>query len=140
MRRKCKGRSVTFCLSIGHPVAMKPSMKNPLRVLGLTLVSVAALCGCISHEETVYRDVTRMSVEFENETAARIFYEALSKSPAKERNSDSSTTVSIPIVFEHKRREVGGENLAFNNAVSRCDTNRDGKVTELEAKIYAENR
>lgn len=129
-----------FCLSISHPTAMKPSMKTPLGVLCLTILSATVMTGCITHEETVYHDVTRMSVEFENETAARVFYEALSKTPAKDRGNESSTSVSIPIVFEHKRREVGGENLAFNNAVTRCDTNRDGKITELEAKIYSENR
>lgn len=115
-------------------------MKTPLGVLCLTILSATVMTGCITHEETVYHDVTRMSVEFENETAARVFYEALSKTPAKDRGNESSTSVSIPIVFEHKRREVGGENLAFNNAVTRCDTNRDGKITELEAKIYSENR
>jgi hypothetical protein len=98
------------------------------------------LSGCISHEETVYRDAPRTKVEFENETAARWFYEALSKSPTKRGKNESTTEVSVPIIFSHKTHQVTGENGLFNEAVSRCDTNNDGKITELEAKIYSENR
>jgi hypothetical protein len=94
--------------------------------------------GCISHSETTYRDVTRVPVEFENEAAGRIFYEALSKRHAPQAH-ESKTDVSIPVVFEHKTHEVSGPNVAFNEAVARCDTNKDGKITELEAKIFAQN-
>jgi hypothetical protein len=30
--------------------------------------------------------------------------------------------------------------VAFNNAVMRCDTNKDGVITEAEARIFAENK
>jgi hypothetical protein len=96
------------------------------------------LAGCISHEETSYRDVARVPVEFENETAGRTFYEGLSRMRTPQ-SVESKTDVSIPVVFEHKTREVSGPNLAFNNAVTRCDTNKDGRITELEAKIFAQN-
>jgi hypothetical protein len=42
------------------------------------------------------------------------------------------------VVFDHKRRVVEGESVAFNHAVLRCDTNGDGRITELEARIFAE--
>lgn len=99
-----------------------------------------ALGGCITHEETVYRDVERVKVEFENDTAARVFYEALSKAPASRRREESRTEVNIPVVFEHKRKVVMGDNAAFNEAVTACDTNRDGRITEHEARIFAEQR
>ncbi|MHB8523350.1 MAG: hypothetical protein ACYDH9_21705 [Limisphaerales bacterium] len=99
-----------------------------------------ALPGCITHEETVYRDVERAKVEFENDTAARVFYEALSKAPASRRRVESRTEVNIPVVFEHRRRVVMGDNAAFNEAVSACDTNRDGRITEPEARIFAARR
>ena len=98
------------------------------------------LTGCISHETTVYRDTERRKVEFESETAGRIFYEALSKVPAARGRRESKTEVSIPVVFDHKTRTVAGPNTAFNDAVERCDTNQDGKITEREARIYAEQR
>jgi len=35
---------------------------------------------------------------------------------------------------------VRSENAAFNHAVRRCDTNQDGKITEQEARIFAEQQ
>lgn len=99
-----------------------------------------ALTGCISHDETIYRDEPRAKVEFENDAAARHFYEALSRAPSDRGKAESTTEVHIPIVFEHKQRVVRGENIAFNEAVRRCDTNGDGRITELEARIFAEHR
>ena len=100
------------------------------------LVLVSA--GCISTETTEYRDVERVPVTFENETAARLFYEALSQRPSAKTGSESKTEVCLPIIFDHKRRVVTGNNATFNEAVNLCDSNRDGKITELEAKIFSE--
>jgi hypothetical protein len=102
---------------------------------GLLLLLAA---GCISHEETTYREVPRVPVEFESEVAGRIFYESLSKMRPP-HTSESKTDVSLPIVFEHKTRAVSGPSIAFNQAVARCDTNKDGRITELEANIFAQN-
>ena len=110
--------------------------------LGLfSLVSVAALAftGCISTHKTVYRDQERLRVEFENDKAGRMFYEALSRQcPAHER-TESDTQISVPLVFKHKHRIVEGESSAFNQAVRRCDTNGDGRITEQEARIFSES-
>ncbi len=106
----------------------------------LTVSAGLLASGCITHEETVYKDVPRAKVEFENDTAGRIFYEALSnmKSPGRE---ESRTEVDIPVVFEHKHRVMsGGANMTFNDAVRECDTNQDAKITEQEARIFAERK
>jgi hypothetical protein len=50
-------------------------------------ISGVFICGCISHERTVYEEVPRSRVEFENDKAARVFYETLSKAPPR-RQSD----------------------------------------------------
>jgi hypothetical protein len=92
--------------------------------------------GCITHEETVYRDTDRLPVEFENDTAARVFYERLSVASDKS-STDSKTQVHIPLVFRDERKTVSGPNRAFNRAVERCDTNKDGRITEQEARIFA---
>jgi len=105
---------------------------------GLALALAALNTGCISTEQTVYQDQERVKVEFENDTAGRLFYEALSKQQSRRGRSESKTEVSIPVVFDHKRRVVEGESVAFNEAVRRCDTNGDGRITELEARIFAE--
>lgn len=92
--------------------------------------------GCINQHKTVYRDVERTPVSFESETAGRVFYETLSKMPPQSR-TESKTQVSIPIVFDVSRTEVTGTNTRFNEAVKLCDTNKDGKITEIEANIFA---
>lgn len=103
----------------------------------LALLAVAGLgAGCISQHKTVYRDVDRVPVSFESEIAGRVFYETLSKLPAQSR-SESKTQVSVPVVFDVSRTEVTGSNARFNEAVNLCDTNKDGKITEIEANIFA---
>jgi len=115
-------------------------MKNSFHGWAFTVVLGAILCGCIHQSETVYHNPERAKVEFENEKAARIFCETLSKFPASGGRHESNTTVEIPVVFEHHREVVEGENVAFNEAVRQCDTNQDGKITEMEANIFAETR
>lgn len=100
----------------------------------------ACFSGCVSRDVTVVRDTERRKVEFENDAAARIFYEALSQNPNIGSHAESTTKIDIPVVFEHKRHVVTGPNSAFNQAVTICDSNQDGRITELEAKIFAEQR
>ena len=114
-------------------------MKTRTVVLGLAAAFALSLTGCISTNQTVYREEERVKVEFESDTAGRIFYEALSKARGSHNRSDSTTEVSLPIVFSHKHRVVEGESLAFNQAVRQCDTNGDGRITEQEARIFAES-
>ena len=112
---------------------------NTLCALSSLALALAALnAGCISTEETVYRDQERVKVEFESDTAGRLFYEALSKLKGRYDKRESRTEVSIPVVFDHKRRVIDGENAALNEAVRLCDTNGDGIITDLEARIFDE--
>ena len=110
-------------------------------VLLLSFLAAAGFAGngCISTEKTTYRDGERMRVSFENESAGRMFYEALSKTEGSAKRSESTTEISIPIVFEHKQRTIEGDNMLFNDAVRRCDSNGDGKITEQEARIYLDS-
>lgn len=111
------------------------SMKN---LLLLTSVVALFTTGCIHYQETVVQNDIRTSVTFESDTAARIFYETLSKSVGKEQKQEKKIDISIPIVFAHETKVVYGPNRAFNDAVNRCDTNHDGRITEQEARIYSE--
>ena len=115
-------------------------MKTMLVPALLLALGGLLLPGCISHEETVYRDTTRVKVEFENDAAARLFYETLSRAPDHHSRTESKTEVSIPVVFDHKQKVVDGPSRKFNEAVAICDSNKDGRITELEAKIYAEQK
>jgi len=113
-------------------------MNKTITACAASLAFASLNTGCISTTKTVYNEPERLKVEFENDTAGKMFYEALSKSPRSNR-SESKTDISIPIVFEHKHQVIEGTNVAFNDAVRRCDTNGDGKITELEARIYSES-
>ena len=104
----------------------------------VTLALALLNSACISTERTVYQEPERVKVEFENDAAGRIFYEALSRMQSRHDRNESSTSISIPVVFEHKHRVLEGENMSFNRAVHRCDTNGDGRITEQEARIFAE--
>ncbi len=114
-------------------------MKPRIMKMAVVVAVAALFAGCITHESTVVQDTERTRVEFENDAAARVFYEALSKAACKEDKSESTTKFEIPIIFEHKRHVVTGSGAAFNRAVALCDTNKDGKITESEARIYAEH-
>lgn len=105
--------------------------------MGGTAIGLLA-AGCISNQTTVRREVERTKIEFESEAAARMFYETQSKSSDKNR-SESHTTVEVPFIFHNERRVVPGRNEEFNHAVTVCDSNQDGKITELEARIFAEH-
>lgn len=115
------------------------SMKAKTIILGIAFAFTLALTSCISTDKTVYREEERVKVEFENDTAGRLFYETLSKLRSSHGRTESKTEVSLPIVFEHKRHVVEGESAGFNQAVRRCDTNADGRITETEARIFAES-
>jgi hypothetical protein len=113
---------------------------RPLRSLGcFTLLAILLLTpGCISSHHTTYREETRAKVEFENDTAGRLFYETLSRLREKRGKSESRTEVSLPIIFDRETTVREGESILFNDAVGRCDTNHDGRITELEARIFSE--
>lgn len=121
------------------PAIRRPGLK-PTAGAALLLTPGLAGAGCIHHKTTIYRDTERASVEVESDTAARLFYEASSKTPATRRRTESGTQVRIPIIFEHKHREIEGGNTRFNQAVERRDTHRDGRITAQEARLYAEHR
>jgi hypothetical protein len=121
---------------INHSTPLKPMTKAISRSAVIAAIGML-LTGCISHQSTVYQDAERTRVEFESDAAARLFYETLSKTSGYRDQSESTTTVAIPFLFSSERKVLPGRNVEFNAAVAACDVNRDGKITEQEAKIFA---
>ena len=109
-------------------------MKNRLPAL-ICSVLACALSGCISSRSTSYTDVERTKIAFGSERAGRLFYETLSKLPQEQRE-ESKNEVSL-ILIHLERKTVTGSNRVFNRAVERCDTDKDGTITEEEAQIFA---
>ena len=112
-------------------------MKTAHLRFALLTALATSLAACVSSRETVYREAERVKVEFENDTAARVFYEAFTKSPESHQRNEKTTTFTIPVIIHAQRTEKDSENTAFNAAVRRCDTNADGRITEAEARIFA---
>ncbi|MFM7102886.1 MAG: hypothetical protein ACKOET_03115 [Verrucomicrobiota bacterium] len=112
-------------------------MKRLPRPSLAALAAAALLAGCIHHHSTVRNEEPRLKVDFESDTAGRVFYEALSRSKGPSHRQETRTEFSIPIVFEYEERVIDGDNVRFNRAVRRCDTNQDGRITEQEARIFA---
>lgn len=109
-----------------------------MRALRLVLPFAALVAaGCIHTHDTVVRDEHRIAVEFENDAAGRLFYETLSRMPDSGRKTEKHTEVSLPIIFSHEEKVVRGPNSGFNEAVRRCDTNQDRKISETEARIFS---
>ena len=104
---------------------------------GVLLGSVGL--GCISHQETIRRDEQRLPISFETDAAARTFYEAVEKIRESSTPTESKTEFHIPVIFSHKITTVNGPHQVFNESIRRADTNQDGKITEKEARIFADN-
>ncbi len=111
---------------------------SPARAAALTALLVCS--GCIRHETTTYREEARVPVAFENDAAARLFYETLEHTRSGYGRTESKTDVSLPVVLNHKHRVVQGESVAFNRAVRRCDANADGLITEQEARGFSKRK
>lgn len=110
------------------------------RLYWLAAVSAGVLAsGCITHDETTYRDVSRIDVKFENDTASGIFYGALARSTSGHGVQESTTRVTVPFLIHSKQRVVKGDSAAFNEAAARCDANKDGVITEAEARSFADH-
>jgi hypothetical protein len=109
-----------------------------LPVAAGVLLSAVGL-GCISHQETVRRDEQRLPISFETDAAARTFYEAVEKIRASSTPTESKTEFHIPVILSHEITTVNGPHQVFNESVRRADTNQDGKITEREARIFADN-
>jgi hypothetical protein len=102
-------------------------------------LAVLTLCGCVQSHKTVVNQTSCVAVSFQNETASKIFHEAVHRFLIPEEREESTTSFSIPFLYEYERKVVRGSGHAFNKAVLLCDTNHDGHITEREARIFAGN-
>jgi hypothetical protein len=90
--------------------------------------------GCVTH--TTIKDESRQSVHFSSPEAAQTFYDAyLSGNNLK---GDGYVAVYVALPYEH--RTVSTDNVRFNSAVQAADSNRDGMISEEEARAFAAQR
>jgi hypothetical protein len=101
------------------------------------LLAVPFLSGCItlfSKTEVVRDSETKQPVSFDSPEARDVFESAL-----KERQGVvSATYVGGPFVTLYSRAKVLSEAAKFNDCMRACDQNRDGVITETEARTFAQ--
>jgi hypothetical protein len=100
------------------------------------LVCATGLTGCLtvfSKTEVIRSEEPRPAVQFESPKAASVFYEELDR----RSRSVGEAFFGIPFITLYKKDTVLSDNAFFGDQVRECDSNHDGLITELEARIYA---
>jgi hypothetical protein len=106
--------------------------------LATTVFAVALLAlvpGCLtlfSKTEVVRGDEQRRPIRFENPQAAEEFNRAV-KWKSK---SMGGAHLGVPFVTLYSKDRQLSESAHFNDCVLRCDTDQDGTITLVEAKIF----
>jgi hypothetical protein len=106
----------------------------PRVALALLLLPFAS--GCItlfSKTEVVRGGEALRPVSFETEEAGRVFHDAVKDG----HGYVGGTHLGVPFVTFFRKSKVLSEPAKFNDAVTRCDTNQDGVITLVEARVFA---
>ena len=108
-----------------------------MRQLAFAVLALPFLSGCItlfSKTEVVRQSETKQPVTFDSPEAQGVFESAL-----KERQGVvNATYMGGPFVTVYSRAKVLSEAAKFNDCVRACDSNRDGVITEFEARTFAQ--
>ena len=110
-----------------------------MRRLAFALLALPFLSGCItlfSKTEVVRESETQQPVSFDSPEARDVFETVL-----KERQGVvSATYLGGPFVTLYSRAKVLSEAAKFNDCVRACDSDRDGVITEVEARTFAQRK
>jgi hypothetical protein len=101
----------------------------------VAVVALALLPGCLtlfSKTEVVRGEESRRPVRFENPQAADAFTTAMKD----KSQSLGATHFGIPFVTFYAKDRQLSESAHFNDCVARCDTDQDGTITYIEAKMF----
>lgn len=108
-----------------------------LPACALAVAAISVMPGCLtlySKTEVVRGEEPRRPVAFESPQAAETFYKAMKDKSA----SLGGTEVCVPFITLYSRERQLSDSAHFNDCVDRCDTNRDGMITLVEATIFAQ--
>jgi hypothetical protein len=100
------------------------------------VAAVALVSGCLtlfSKTEVIRGEEPRRPIRFENQEAAETFYRALKDKSA----SLGGTHFGIPFITLYSKDRQLSDSAHFNDCVLRCDTDQDGTITLVEAKMFA---
>ena len=100
------------------------------------VASLALVPGCLtlfSKTEVVRGEEPRRPIRFENQEAAETFNKAMKDKSAQL----GGTYVGIPFITLYSKDRQLSDSAHFNDCVLRCDTDQDGTITLVEAKVFA---
>jgi hypothetical protein len=102
----------------------------------LTLIALFSLTasGCVTR--SVVKDEARQQVRFASAEAAQAFYETYLAVYYPPRAGDS---VALAVTMPYRQERHSTDNVFFNAAVRSADSNRDGVISEDEARAYGES-
>jgi hypothetical protein len=106
----------------------------------LALCAALSCCGCLcvynyTCEESVRAEEPKRAVQFESETAARLFCTTVNLRMKSSRD-EPSEEIYIPFLTSITRTRRLSEAAYYNDQVAVCDTNGDGLITDVEAVAY----
>jgi hypothetical protein len=100
------------------------------------VATLAFVPGCLtlfSKTEVIRGEEPRRPIRFENQEAAETFYRAMKEKSA----SIGGTHLGIPFITLYSKDRQLSDSAHFNDCVLRCDTDQDGTITLVEAKMFA---
>jgi hypothetical protein len=112
-------------------------MRRATRALLLGVFLLPCTGGCALYwvrQETVRPNERRRDMAFESETAAQLFAEGYEKC-RRSTNSDGQF-FAIPFVCCLANGSRLSANAIYNDELARCDRDRNGLITEAEARAY----
>jgi len=113
-------------------------LRARLAATALAVASLSALPGCLtlfSKTEVVRGEESRRPIKFENAQAADEFHSAMKW---KTKASMGGAHVGVPFVTLYSRDRQLSDSAHFNDCVTRCDTDQDGTITQVEARMFKE--
>jgi hypothetical protein len=113
----------------------------PLCLCGAAIALYLGGAGCLINsgsEKVVESDAKRLKVDFETEDGLSTFQRTVRQRYEAGGGVVSKTGFAIPFVIATGEKRVLSENAFYNGEVAKADANGDSKISDAEARAYAQ--
>jgi hypothetical protein len=112
-----------------------------LRLCGAAVFLCLGGVGCLINsgsEKVVESDAKRLKVDFETEDGLSTFQRTVRQRYEAGGGVVGTSGFAIPFVVAVGEKRVLSENAYYNGEVAKADANGDGKISDAEARAYAQ--